>query len=326
MTKRAIVVAIPTYRRPDRLSTTLPLVLDHIDRVAGDPTLDVDVSLVVIDNDPAGSARHTVRDAGRGVRYQREPRPGIAAARNRALDAAAGADAVVFIDDDERPEPEWLASLVRTWLASGATGVMGRVVSEFTIEPEPWVAAGDFFQRRSMPTGTEIRIAATGNILLDAAQLRRLGVRFDDRLGTGGGEDTLLSMDIRRAGGRLVWCEESVAIDEVPPERLRRTWLRLRFYYHGSTAVVVELLHARSPVQRSRVRLVSAAGGLARIAVGSARGVVGWAIGSLTMRARAMPTRQRGAGMLAASLGIVRREYERADTRSGASAPAPGTH
>lgn len=310
-----IVVAIPTYKRPQGLTMTLPMVIEQARSAEAFEDPAVEVSVLVVDNDAAASASTTVAGFD-GVRYAVEPTPGIASARNRALDEAAGADAVVFIDDDEHPQPEWLSSLLRTWSGSDATAVMGRVLSVFDVEPDPWIAAGDFFRRRSMTSGTEIEIAAAGNLLIDLNRLRQLGVRFDERLGTGGGEDTLLSLDIRHAGGRIIWCEESATIDRVPAERLTRQWLSSRFFHHGNTHVVVRLLAASTSASRLRVRAGATVGGITRVGWGRARGAFGRMRGSLSHQAKSMATVQRGRGMLAAARGRVHREYARNDSDS----------
>ena len=146
MTATKVVVGVPTYRRPADLATLLPLLLAQADALT-----DHHGHVLVVDNDPDGSARAVVERLGDDrVSYAHEPTPGIAAVRNRILDVATddlGADLVAMIDDDERPEPGWLAALVRTWEQTGAALVAGRVVPEFGGPLDPWVAAGRFHTR-----------------------------------------------------------------------------------------------------------------------------------------------------------------------------------
>ena len=86
-----ITVVTLTYRRPLDLSQALPELVRHIETVAG-------AELLIVDNDTAPSARPIVEPwlADHPVRYVHEPRPGIAAARNRGLDESADSDVVVF--------------------------------------------------------------------------------------------------------------------------------------------------------------------------------------------------------------------------------------
>ena len=202
-----VTVAVPTYRRPDDLRAVLPLLLAQAREAGGRYTADV----LVVDNDPEGTGAAVVHElAADDLRYVAEPTPGIAAVRNRAIDEAAGSTLLAFIDDDERPAAGWLAALLRTWSATGAAGVVGRVRAEYVAgELDPWIAAGGFFARRSLPTGSAVTVAATSNLLLDLGQVRDLGVRFDPALGAGGGEDTLFTRSLARSGGRLVWCDEA---------------------------------------------------------------------------------------------------------------------
>lgn len=306
----SLVVAMLTYKRPAELERGLPLVFEHVRRISP-----VAGSVLVVDNDPEGSARATVDALASGsdvaVRYVVEPEPGIAAARNRAIDESAASDLLVFIDDDEHPTAEWLAPLVDTWKHTGASAVMGRVVSEFDDELDPWVAAGEFFRRRSMPTGTEIAVAAAGNLLIDRVQLHRLGVRFDERLGLGAGEDSLFSQELVRHGGRIAWCEESVAVDRVPSERMSRRWVLDRARSHGNAETVVGLHLARTSAERARVRAAAAARGTVRVAGGSARYAYGLLARSLRHQARGLRTAHRGLGIVTGAAGVVVEEYAR---------------
>jgi succinoglycan biosynthesis protein ExoM len=319
-----VTVAILTYRRPQELARSLPLVFRQVDAVNADPTVLARVDVLIVDNDPAAGAADVVaakrteqaeQDPTTVVRYAVEPRPGIAAARNRALDESEGSRLLVFIDDDEYPTPGWLAALLETWRGSGAAAVMGRVVSEFDVQPDAWVEAGDFFRRRSMPSGTEIEIAAAGNLLLDLDRVRASGVRFDERLGLAGGEDTLFSRSLGRAGERIIWCEESVAVDRVPAERLERTWLARRSFHKGNAEVLIRLLDASGPAARTLIRARAALGGTARMVVGGGRILLGRATGSLRHQAYGTKLAERGRGMVANSVGRVRPQYDRAADR-----------
>jgi len=310
----SVAIAVLTYRRPAEIAAGLPLVIaqgEQLERLEG-----AIVNVVVIDNDAEGSARQTVETIAAAsafvtVRYVIEPVPGIAAARNRAIDETADADVLIFIDDDEQPTDGWLAPLIDTWQRTGAAAVMGRVISDFDGALDDWVAAGEFFRRRSMATGTEIAVAAAGNLLLDRLQLQRLGVRFDERLGLAAGEDSLFSRELVRRGGRIAWCEESVAIDRVPSDRMTRRWVLDRARSHGNSETVVQLFLADTPAERARVRVMAATRGSVRVLGGSARYGFGVLTGSLRHQARGLRTAHRGLGIAAGAAGVVVREYAR---------------
>lgn len=298
-----VVVAALTYRRPADLAALLP----QLDREAGGVGDLVDV--LIVDNDPDGGARPQVEGFG-GAHYLHAPIPGIAAARNAALDASGDADLLVFIDDDERPVEHWLALLLATWRTSRPAAVIGPVVSTFDEEPSPWVQAGRFFSRRRLPTGTEVQVAATNNLLLDLGVVRASGLRFDERFGLTGGSDTLFTRQLRAAGGRMVWCDEAIVTDVVPRSRVDRQWVMHRAYRSGNSDALTALALARG-LRRTALRLRFAAKGGVRMVAGAIPGWIGHRTGSLTMEARGARRRARGAGMLAGALGRAYVEYRR---------------
>jgi hypothetical protein len=193
--------------------------------------------------------------------------------------------------------------------------VSGRVVADYAGELDPWIRAGDFFVRRSLPTGTPIDVAATGNLLLDLDQVRGLGVRFSSVLGLAGGEDSLFSRTLARAGGRMVWCDESVAVDRVPLSRMTRSWVLTRAWSHGNAAVLTELRLVDGPGARPAARLRGTARGLLRVAGGAGRWVWGALVRSDRHRARGLRALCRGAGMVGAACGVVFEEYARSGRR-----------
>lgn len=307
-----LAVGIPTYRRPEQIAAGLPLVLAEVRALNADTGANVAARIVVVDNDPEGGAEQVVtRLAAPEIRYVIEPSPGISAARNRLLDESTHDDLLVFIDDDERPRPGWLASLAATWRSTGAAAVVGAVVPQFNDEIDPWLDAGGFFRRRRLPTGTEIEVAATNNLLLDLRQVRALDVRFDPRFGLSGGEDTMFSRLLTHRGGRLVWCDESVAEDCVLPERLSRRWVLARAWSHGNSAGAVELAITDGPLARAGVRAELVLRGVLRIASGLARWLLGIGLRSKRHQAKGLRTAFRGGGMIAGAFGHVYQEYAR---------------
>ena len=303
-----VTIAVPTYRRPDDLRVVLPLLLAQGGEVGERFTADV----LVVDNDPEGTGASAVRElAAPELRYVAEPTPGIAAVRNRAIDEAATSTLLAFIDDDERPMAGWLDALLATWEATGAAAVSGRILAEYAGELDPWIRAGDFFVRRRLPTGTPIDVAAAGNLLLDLDQIRRSGVRFSAELGLGGGEDTLFSRSLARAGGRMVWCDESVAVDAVPLQRMTRAWVLTRAWSHGNAAVLTDLRLSAGGGARAAVRARGSARGVVRVAGGAARWAAGVALRSDRHRARGLRAVCRGAGMIGAACGVIFEEYAR---------------
>ncbi|WP_035874501.1 glycosyltransferase family 2 protein [Cryobacterium sp. MLB-32] len=309
-----VLVAVLTYRRPDDLRELLPALIEQVSSLSAHDgaTVVSGAHIVVVDNDPDSAARELVGDfAVRGpVHYMHEPTPGIAAARNRALDEAGDFDLLVFIDDDERPVAGWLSYLLSTYADLKPAAVVGPVVSRWDTEPSDWVRAGRFFERRRMRTGTTVSLAATNNLLLDLRQVRGLEVRFDARFGLSGGSDSLFTRQLHERGGTMVWCDEAVVIDVVPAERLTSDWVLRRAFRIGNTWSRIHL-DDTTPGRRIAVRTTLVLRGLVRVGGGLLRFLAGVLTGQLAHRARGLRTAARGAGMLTGSAGSVYSEYRR---------------
>ena len=303
----SVVIAVLTYKRADDLPVLLPLLVEQAASVPED------VSVLVVDNDPAGSAEQTVRGLGLAeVRYVVEPTPGIAAARNRALDEASEAHLMVFIDDDERPAPTWLAALLACYRRDRPAAVAGAVVPDLGLIDDPWILAGGFFVRQRHATGTELQTASTANLLLDLDQVRALGnVRFDERFGLSGGSDTLFTRTLTRNGGRLVWCDEASVTDHIRVQRLTRRWVLQRHFRSGNSWSRTCLDLEITAWGRLRTRIALTVQGLGRVVAGSLRTALGVARRSLRDQAKGSRTAARGTGMTVGAWGGVYVEYHR---------------
>ncbi len=303
-------MAIPTFRRPGLLQDLLPVVVEQA------AELDPAATVVVADNDPAGSARTVVETwADRGVRYVHEPQPGLAAVRNRLLDEAAGHDLIVFIDDDETPTPGWLSTLVAGWTDWDCTAVCGPVRSVFDSEPDPWLAGTGVFDRIRRPDGTLLHGGASNNLLLDLRRLAAAGIRFDPAFGETGGEDTMLTHSIVAAGGEIRWSDEAEVLEQVPAARLTRDWVARRVIRTSNSWARVELKIGTKLGRKWRSRASVAL----RVPYLAGRGVFGVVVATARRNA---PAAARAAcdlycsvGVGRALLGSVSAEYRRPAAR-----------
>jgi hypothetical protein len=207
--------------------------------------------------------------------------------------------------------------LLETHRRENRCGVVGPVVSEFAVPLPEWVAAGNFFTRRRLPTGTPVTVAATNNLLLDLPRLRRSGVRFDDRFGISGGSDTLFTRQLVAAEGPLIWCDEAVVTDVVPASRCSRDWVLRRALRMGNSWSLTSVDLAAPGLRRLRTRLTLTVSGIVRILGGLARSGLGILTRDLSRRARGARTLARGTGMLLGAYGYHHQEYRRRTTPSG---------
>jgi glycosyltransferase involved in cell wall biosynthesis len=302
-----VAVAILTYRRPDLL---VPAVRGVLGELNG---LSIPGYVIVVDNDPEQSAREVVQAIGTdAVRYVPEPEPGIPAARNTALDAAAESRLIVFMDDDETPDPGWLQALVDTWTTWKCDGVAGPNIRRLTVTDDPWIAASRFFEPADRPDGTTVAGAPTSNLLLDLDTVRRFGLRFDRRFDTTGGSDTLFTRQLTARGGEIRWSRRAVTSEPVPPERATRDWVLARERRLGNTWSRVHLVLAEGSTSgrlATMARLLMLTAKL--LATGALRFVIGKATGNLGRRAFGERHIARARGLLMGLRGERVEEYRR---------------
>ena len=342
-----LTIAMLTYRRNDYLAQVIPELLTQADDISDAQTT---ASVLIVDNDPQAGARAVVEaaraalggeqpeaaelsgsseqaepsgaadsDAAATSRlvYVHEPEPGIVAGRNRALSQAHGSDALVFIDDDEIPSPGWLKALVSTWRAQGCAAVTGPTPPTFEVDPSAWVTASGAFDSWEAADGAQVRSADTGNLLLDLAVVEGLGLRFDPRYGLTGGEDSLFTRQLTRAGGVIRFAAGAVVTKRVPAARARRTWVLERSLRSGSSWARVRIDTvapdggASGRLARLRLRLGYGAKGLAKAGVDGVRAGVARIRGDVPAQARYEVSSRGGLGMVVGALGVHVREYGR---------------
>lgn len=306
-----LVVAVLTYQRTEHLRNNLAAVISEAQSVTLDSSPAALATVIVVDNDPRESARQIVEQCFPEARYVCEPIAGIAAARNRAITEAYPADLLAFIDDDEKPRPEWLRHLIGTWSRTGAAAVPGRVVSQFSVPPERWILAGEFFERPKRASGTHMTSCAAGNLLLDLRQVRDAGLEFEEPFGATGGEDSLFGRRLSLAGYDIVWCNESVVEDLVPAERLSRSWVLQRAFSQGNLVALIDCYLAVGQRSALTAKARRAVGSAVYMFIGCAELALGYLSLSSTRRALGLRRLCRGLGMLAGLSGIAHEQYAR---------------
>jgi succinoglycan biosynthesis protein ExoM len=197
------------------------------------------------------------------LRLAVEPRRSVAHARNLTVALARGAF-VAFIDDDEVPDPRWLAELHAAVSATGADGGFGPVEVRFDDDVPAWIRRSSFFEGSVQPTGATVPWwrARTGNALIRRSSLGNQAEPFDPRLGSTGGEDTDLFYRMIRAGARFIAVESARVVERRSRHRSSGWWMLRRSFRQGGTIVDVSLRHERTVTQlrtwsRAAVRVVT---------------------------------------------------------------------
>ena len=295
-----VSIVVSTYRRPDML-------VDALKSMRGLAVRDgLRYEVLVIDNDPSGSARATVESfenpwpAWGALRYVCEPQSGLSYVRNRGLDEAAG-QIVAFLDDDIFIDPDWLLQIVDCFARTGADCVGGRTSVCWGGDPEfPLQACEERFM--GLDRGSiefEVRgpwLPGGGNLAVRRSLVPE-GFRFQHGLGRVGsmllsGEDTEVIRRMLKAGKRIWYCGTAVMRHRTGGERLKAAYYLRRAYWIGlSYALVDRRLHGKA---------YQVASALARLARATVAAPPAWLLASIrrdeaaTFLLRASLARQAG--------------------------------
>jgi succinoglycan biosynthesis protein ExoM len=298
---KRISVCVATCQRPVGLGALLAA-LEALDIPAG-----FALQVVIVDNDPGGSARSVCDEVAARhaypLHYVIEKNRGIPFARNAALAVAlSNSDFVAFIDDDETPEPDWLSELLRVQESCEADVVTGPCLPRFLEPPPSWVVEGGFHERPRYPTGTQCHVAYTNNVLVRTTVFKGVDRYFDESMALNGGDDVEFFSRVDRAGFRIVWADNAIVHESVPASRSTVGWLVRRGFRVGTSSAWVQSNHRSS----SAFQLL--AHGLFCMAKGTGLALL------LPLRGRAVAARglrlfSYGVGRIAGSSGYLHQEY-----------------
>jgi len=290
-----VLISVPTGGRTNDLARLL-------ERLTAEYAAREDVQLLVVDNNPDGSAAETFERItgpfGQRRRYVHEPERGYASVRNAVLRNIDGADAVAMIDDDEVPAPGWLDALVEAQGRSDADVIAGPVISEFPKGiPAYYEESGVFaMDAPEYEEGHEMPWCATNNTLMLGRVADLVPEGYDPKFNPMSGEDVHFFMKARLRGARIVWTKTALVHEYLPAARFSGRWLFYRAKRSGNSHALIEreLLASR----RANVTRFLKAGALVSL------GALGWLSGILSknqaMKLRALYNVGRGLGMLRA--------------------------
>lgn len=235
-------VVMCTYNRGELLEGAIRCVL------AQDEGITPPYELIVVDNNSTDRTRDVVSRIAAGdrrLRYLFEPRQGLSYARNAAIREARGA-MIAFTDDDVRAEPDWVASILRSFDDyPEADMVGGRVLPVWPAPPPAWLTR-DHWAPLALVDHGDTAIAVTKNrpICLVGANVafRRavfeavglFGIDFQRvKDGVGSLEDHEFLLRVLRTGRQGVYDPRIVLRAEIQAHRLHRTYHRRWHAGHG---------------------------------------------------------------------------------------------
>jgi len=239
-----VVVAIPTFRRPESLRALLVGLMPQA-MAAG--------ALVIIgDNDCDARIARLVGDiaqefdATSRLHYRAVPQRGLSQVRNALLAATAELTPdwrwLVMLDDDGLVTPGWLDAMIACGTSYDADLVGGPVIGVLPPGVSRLARNSVFAARGRWPTGPVPTLNTTQNLAIARRLVDLLPAPlFAAALGASGGEDYDLFRKASLAGGRLVWCDEAVIHEPAPAERLTTRALLHRYYSTGISMAAIDL-------------------------------------------------------------------------------------
>ncbi len=236
---RKIVIAIPTCKRPKMLKRAL---------VALESTeTDHDVRVLVADNDVTRREGLGVVDelTARGYRFPLSAilvtERGIPQVRNALVERALvqeGASTIVFIDDDQWPEPQWLSALIAMQEKTGADVVGCAVVPDFEVAPPAWARTSTVYRAVAAHDGEVKIVYGTCGVLISSRVLDLEPLPwFDPDFALTGGEDADFFNRLRNLGIKFASAKDSIVYEVYPASRVTLRWALKRAYRIGCSDV-----------------------------------------------------------------------------------------
>jgi glucosyl-dolichyl phosphate glucuronosyltransferase len=244
-----ITIAVPTHNRSTLLQATLASIAT-LRLPAG-----IEAECIVVDNRStdntcgvvAGFARHSAVP----TRYVFEGGAGSSFTRNRAVEEARG-DFILFIDDDAVAEPDWAAEILAEIERRQLDVACGAVLPQWSTAPPRWLGPSLYVR---LAVHDPAKIAAASSAELETIHnyfSANVGFRrhtfakfgnFRQDLGVVegnpmSGEDTELFARIIAKGGAVGFAPSARIHHMIPPERMRRSYLRRKSYAFGYGSAV----------------------------------------------------------------------------------------
>lgn len=236
----AYTVALCTHDHADRLRRTLadlhelqlpeaPWELLIVDNASSDTT----AALLAREQWPTGWQ----------VRVVREEKLGLSNARNCALREARG-DYLIFVDDDETPEPGWLRAFERLIRERAPDAFGGPIEILFEGERPAWLSddlLGFLGQLNRADTAVLLTEPSTsfngGNFGVRRTVCEQVGA-FDPALGrkgtdNTGGEEVDFYRRLLKGGFKVWWTPEAVILHRIQATKLKRSYFLDLHYRQG---------------------------------------------------------------------------------------------
>lgn len=227
---KTISVCVITFNRNQLLSACLQSVLKSFEIIDDK----YQIILNIVDNNPTQEAKPVVDKfknyIGLKINYYWEKNPGIPFARNACLDLSLkeNSDYIIFIDDDEEADINWLKKLIETIESNQVDVVSGIVLTK----DQKNVSQNKIIKKMQRDR------AETNNVIFKRWIAEQ--VRFYEKMAQTGGTDTLFFRQAYRFGAKIIYCKEAIVYETIPDIRKTSKWILRRNFRNGLTHVTIE--------------------------------------------------------------------------------------
>jgi len=243
-------VGICTYNRAKYLTEVIDSVLFQTLH----PSL---FEILIIDNNSTDNTREILNDyihnhKNYNIRYILEEKQGISYGRTRACTESAS-DYVIFLDDDETANPDWLGSYYETILRHPESVIIaGKILikymsgcTEWTSKYiEDWFGAYDFGENEIEITEDRIKTKQicypnAGNMAVKVSFIKEIGGfnpefgRIKDQML--GGEEVIIAKEALKRNKKIYYCPKASINHHILPERANIKFLKYKHLKGGET-------------------------------------------------------------------------------------------
>lgn len=214
-----------------RGGTSLVPIIDALTRQSIPPA----VIIVATTAPPSDADRLQAREHGITTRFVTTVTPGYSVNRNAVLEAAESDDVthLCWIDDDEVPEPDWLAELIRVSDEHDAAITLGPVRRLWPDDTPAWIRRANLPERADYDEGPCDDAGRTGNCLFDLRAVALRHLRFDAKYNLTGGEDVEFIRRARSLGAVVAWAPRAVVHESASREMFNSRWYVERAWRTG---------------------------------------------------------------------------------------------
>lgn len=247
-----VIIACCTYKRPLMLAETIKSLLK-----VNFPE-NIKTEILIVDNDCEQSAKDTVikfqQNSDIKIHYALEKDSGLANVRNKALNCSIelGATHILFIDDDEVAEKDWLVNHIEFYNSRNDISVSsGPTYKKFDKQYPKYIVDNNFFKKpTTKKTGQYRKTCASGNVFFSLDIVKDNHLYFSKDFNYLGGEDMNFFNRVTEKGYKIGWNDTAVNYELIDDKRANVKWLLNRAYFNGYASAVVKFQSSTSFVKR----------------------------------------------------------------------------